>query len=208
MRAALTPLGRQHVTAVAALHQHALGGLLTRLGRDAIASLYLGYLASPRCTAFVAEADGVVRGFVLGSAEPEAMRRDALRSNLPGIARGVACGVLRQPGLARHVLGGFGGLPGSFDPRTPELTYIAVGDDARGAGVGSELLRTFDASLRRCGITHYELSVEASNHAALKFYEARGFRRTSSYLQFDTTYHRYAFDVPLEKATEARSFDQ
>jgi ribosomal protein S18 acetylase RimI-like enzyme len=202
MRATLTPIRREHVAAVAALHHQALGGLISLLGPTAIASLYRGYLASPRCTGLVAEIEGVVRGFVLGSVDPDGLRRDALRANLTGIA----WGVLRRPRLARHVLEDIrGGDANAFDPCTPELTYLAVTGDARGTGVGSDLMRAFDAALRRLGVARYELSVEASNQPALRFYEARGLRRLSSYRRFDTTYYRYALDIPLATSMEAAS---
>jgi ribosomal protein S18 acetylase RimI-like enzyme len=209
MRATLTPIRREHVPAVAALHHQALGGLISLLGPAAIASVYRGYLASPRCTGWVAEIDGVVRGFVLGSIDPDGMRRDALRANLTGIACGVARGVLQRPRLARHVLADIrGGDADAFDPRTPELTYLAVAGDARGTGVGSDLLRAFDAALRRVGATRYEFSVEASNQTALRFYEARGLRRLSSYRRFDTVCYRYALEIPLATSMEARSHAQ
>jgi ribosomal protein S18 acetylase RimI-like enzyme len=200
---ACKPMGRQHVAAVTALHRQALGGLLTMLGPRAIAACYRGYLASPGCTAFVAELDGVVRGFVLGSDAPEAMRRDALRANLFEIARGVAYGVLRRPATLRHVFAGVVARASGFDSSAPELTYVAVRDVARGAGVGSALVRAFEESLRRRGVTRYELSVEAGNHAARGFYEAHGMRKESSYVEFDRTYHRYEYDVTLETGTKA-----
>jgi ribosomal protein S18 acetylase RimI-like enzyme len=199
----VVPLGREHIAAVAALHYRALGGLLTMLGPAAIAPFYRGYLDSPRCIAFVDVREGALRGFVLGSSAPAAMRRDALRANLVGIAAGMARALLWRPRLLRHVLSGVSGMRGAaFDPTAPELTYVAVREDARGNGSGGALLRAFGAALRRQGVTRYELSVEASNRAALAFYESHGLRQTGSYRQFETTYHRYACDVPPEVGTE------
>lgn len=201
----MTPFLREHVARVAALHCRALPGLLSTLGATAAAAFYEGYLASPRCVAFVDARDGVVRGFVLGSRDPEGLRRDALRANTFGILRGVAASVLRRPGLLRHLVSGVGGLSaGGFDPRAPELTYIAVREDARGAGVGSALLAAFHSALRGQGVGRYELSVEADNQEAVAFYEARGLRQAGSYRQFGTTYCRYALELPPEPGAEVR----
>jgi len=201
----VTPFRREHVARVAALHCRALPGLLSTLGATATAAFYEGYVASPRCVAFVDEHDGLVRGFVLGSGDPEGLRRDALRANACGILRGVAASVLRRPGVLRMLAGGAAGLrAGGFDPRAPELTYIAVREDARDAGVGSALLAAFHSALRGQGVGRYELSVEADNQEAVAFYEARGLRQAGTYRQFGTTYRRYALELPPEPNAEVR----
>jgi ribosomal protein S18 acetylase RimI-like enzyme len=187
------------------LHCEALPGLLSAMGPAATAAFYEGYVASARCVAFVDEHDGIVRGFVLGSGDPEGMRRDALRANTLGILRGMAASVLRRPLVLRLLAGGAAGLRGGgFDPRAPELTYIAVREDARGSGVGSALLAAFHDALRGQGVGRYELSVETDNHGAVTFYESRGLRQVSTYRQFGTTYRRYALELPPASGTEAR----
>jgi ribosomal protein S18 acetylase RimI-like enzyme len=199
----VAPFRRQHVARVAALHCGALPGLLSAMGPAATAAFYEGYLASPRCAAFVDEHDGIVRGFVLGSGDPEGMRRDALRANTLGILRAMAASVLRQPGVLR-LLAGAAGLRGRFDARAPELTYIAVREDARGSGVGSALLAAFHDALRGQGVGRYELSVETDNHGAVTFYESRGLRQAGTYRQFGTTYRRYALELPPASGPETR----
>jgi len=196
---------REHVARVADLHCKALPGLLSALGPAAAAAFYEGYLASPRCVAFVDEQDGVVRGFVLGSSDPEGMRRDALRANRGSILRRVAASVLRRPATLKLLAGGAAGLrAGGFDARAPELTYIAVQENARGAGVGGALLDAFHSALRGQGVGRYELSVEADNRGAVAFYESRGLRLSGTYRQFGATYRRYARDLPPASAREAR----
>lgn len=182
---------------VADVHCNALPGLLTAMGRAATVAFYTGYLASPRCVAFVDDHDGVVRGFVLGSGDPEGMRRDALRANLRGILLRVAWCALRRPVVLRQIVDGAAGLRrGGFDPRAPELTYIAVRPDARGTGVGRALLAAFHAALRERGVGRYELSVETENQRAVAFYESQGLRQTGTYRQFGTMYRRYARELP------------
>ena len=201
----VAPFRREHVARVADLHCRALPGLLSAMGPTAAGAFYEGYLASPRCVAFVDAHDGVVRGFVLGSGDPEGMRRDALRANILGILRGMAVSVLRRPSVLRLLVGGAAALSaGGYDPRAPELTYIAVREDARGAGVGSALLAAFHFALRAQGIGRYELSVEADNHGAVTFYESRGLRQAGTYRQFATTYRRYALELAPASGTQAR----
>jgi ribosomal protein S18 acetylase RimI-like enzyme len=201
----VAPFRRDHVARVADLHCHALPGLLTALGPRTAAAFYEGYLASQRSVAFVDEQEGVVRGFVLGSGDPEGMRRDALRANTGAILLGILTGAVRRPAVLRRLVDGAVGLRGGdFDPRAPELTYIAVREDARGAGVGSVLLAAFHSALRAKGIARYELSVEANNPGAVAFYESRGLRWTGSYRQFGTMYRRYALELPPASGTEVQ----
>lgn len=201
----VAPFRREHVARVAELHCRALRGLLSAMGPATAAAFYEGYLASPRCVAFVDEHAGVVRGFVLGSADPERMRRDALRANPRGILRGMVATVFRRPGVLRQLADGATGLRGGgFDARAPELIYIAVREDARGAGVGSALLAAFHSALRGKGVGRYELSVETDNQEAVAFYESRGLRQTGTYRQFGTTYCRYALELPPTPGAEMR----
>ncbi len=201
----VAPFRTEHVARVADLHCRALPGLLSAMGPAAATAFYEGYLASPRCVAFVDEHDGVVRGFVLGSGDPQGMRRDALRANIRGILRGMTASVLRRPGVLWLLAGGAAGpSAGGFDRRAPELTYIAVRADARGAGVGSALLAAFHSALRAQGVGRYELSVETDNHGAVTFYESRGLRQAGTYRQFATTYRRYALELPPASGTQTR----
>jgi ribosomal protein S18 acetylase RimI-like enzyme len=205
MTVVVAPFRGEQLGRVAALHCRALPGLLSALGPAATAAFYAGYLSSPRCVAFVDEHEGTVRGFVLGSGEPEGMRRDALRRNGPGILLWTALGALRRPRALRLLAGAAAGpRDGGFDPRAPELTYIAVREDARGTGVGSALLTAFHAALLAQGVRRYELSVEADNEAAVTFYESRGLRRTGTYRQFGTVYRRYSLELPPAASAEAR----
>lgn len=205
MKGLVSTLQPADLNAVAALHCETLGGLVSMLGSRAAAALYAGYLSSSRCSAHVHRVDGVVQGFVLGSPEPDAMRRDALRARCVDIALGAALGMVRRPGLLRHVIDGVRPRgPGGFDSTGPELTYIAVRKAARGAGVGRALLHAFGEDLAKRGIAHCQLSVEASNRSAVAFYEAQGMRRVASYHQFGSDYHRYAFDVPLQPRAQER----
>jgi ribosomal protein S18 acetylase RimI-like enzyme len=205
MRLVVAPFRREHVARVAELHCSALPGLLSLLGRGATVAFYSGYVDSRRCVGFVDEHDDVVRGFIVGSDDPQGMRRDAMRANGSRILLSLATGVVRRPGVLRPLVDAVVGLRyGGFDSHVPELTYIAVRSDARGAGIGSALLTAFDAALRARGVNRYELSVEDDNHRAVAFYNSHGLRQTGTYRQFSTMYRRYQRELPPVPGTRAR----
>lgn len=62
---------------------------------------------------------------------------------------------------------------GFIDARTPELS-LGVRPDARGRGIGRDLLTAFLDAARARGVTQVSLSVEAGNHSR-RLYAAHGF---------------------------------
>jgi ribosomal protein S18 acetylase RimI-like enzyme len=74
--------------------------------------------------------------------------------------------------LFREGQGGYGFV----DERTPELA-IAVVPNARGRGIGEELLRALLEQARADGFAAVSLSVDPENRRALELYERLGFER-------------------------------
>jgi ribosomal protein S18 acetylase RimI-like enzyme len=171
---------RTHVRDVARLHAALLNGLLAGLGERTIRAVYRAYLSSPRCIAFVDEEGSRLRGFVLGSDEPAALRASLF--GLPLILR-TALAAARRPKVWSWLLN----ASAAFDTHEAELTYIVSTKN----GVGTELLHAFDAALRARGRGHYALSVESTNTRAIHFYEAKGLQRASRYAQFGVSHFRY-----------------
>lgn len=56
------------------------------------------------------------------------------------------------------------------------LLSIAVNDCYQGKGMGSLLLKSFEAQLDQCGISKYGLTVRKQNISAIKFYRKMGFK--------------------------------
>jgi ribosomal protein S18 acetylase RimI-like enzyme len=191
----LAPIRGEDVVEVAKLHCEALPGLLSALGPGLAQAVYEGYVASPRRLGFVEVEGGVLQGFVLGSDAPEAWRREARDANRWAILRGLAAGLRRRPRALRDVLSLARSGAGAFDPRTPELTYIAVAERARRRGVGARLFDAFADAARARGARAFELSVEVDNPRAAAFYEARGMRVACAYRQFGRAYRRYRLDL-------------
>jgi ribosomal protein S18 acetylase RimI-like enzyme len=191
----LAPIRGEDVALVAKLHCEALPGLLSALGPALAQAVYEGYVASPRRLGFVEVEGGALQGFVLGSDSPEAWRREARGADPWAILRGVAAGLRRRPRALWDVLSLARAGAGAFDPRTPELTYLAVAEGARRRGVGARLFDAFAGAARARGARAFELSVEVDNPRAAAFYEARGMRVVRAYRQFGRAYRRYRLDL-------------
>lgn len=86
------------------------------------------------------------------------------------------------------------------------LQTIEVRPEARGLGVGGELLRRVENSARQAGATLLWLHVEARNDRALRLYEAHGFRsigRTENYYGRDRA--ALVYEKPLKRAKASSS---
>lgn len=188
----IVPLGVEHVDAVAQLHCAALRGLLSELGAPAARAYYTGCVRADSAVGFVYVENGVVRGYVLGSAHPDRLKREVLRRNPVGTLAGLCVGFMRQPSsLARLLKSVRGPDEGTYDGQVAELTYLAVVADCRRGGIGRQLIDAFAGAMREAGVQEYELSVDDDNRAAIGFYERLGFRLTGSYLEFGLLHRRY-----------------
>jgi ribosomal protein S18 acetylase RimI-like enzyme len=188
-------LAPRHVDAVARLHVATLTGLLASLGLRAARAYYAGAVRSPLMIGFVGVEGGTVRGFVLGSMQPARFRADVVRANRIAVLVGLGLGIARRPSVLRLLLPGAGPGEGAYDPRQPELTYLAVTPEGRGSGVGRRLVAAFGDGARQAGAQSYELSVDNDNQAAIGFYERLGFRLIGRYHEFGTEHRRYRLDL-------------
>lgn len=188
----IEPLGRQHIKAVAALHRATLTGLLTELGTSATEAFYAGCVGTPLAIGLVDLRESRLRGFVLGSSRPDALRRDVLRNNPVGIVSALAAAALTRPAsflaLITHARRSD---HGNIDLGAPDLTYLSVAPDARHEGVGASLVHAFGKRIQATGVAAYELSVDDDNLAGIAFYERLGFRLTGRYREFGRPRCRY-----------------
>lgn len=104
---------------------------------------------------FLAESDASVaaklaKGQVLGAFEGQRLQAVAAVSHMTGKAQ------------TRH---------------RAEVGAVYVRPDQRGTGLALRLMRQVEQDARSKGVTQLELYVEASNAAALKFYEKLGYER-------------------------------
>ena len=75
------PLTSSHVDSVARLHLRSLSGLLRYLGFRAIKAFYKGAVRSECAVAFVDLEQGSLGGFVLGSTNPQQLKREILANS-------------------------------------------------------------------------------------------------------------------------------
>ena len=192
----IVPMAAEHVEEIARLHCASLKGLLTVLGPRAARAYYRGGVRTSSAVGFVFLEDATVRGFVLGSAEPGALKRDVLRANPLDIAFALGAGIIRRPtSLVWLVKSVRGPDEGSYDPHAAELTYLAVSAARRSGGIGRGLVEAFTRAMRERGVSSYELSVDEDNGTAIGFYEKLGFCLVGRYREFDVLHCRYRLDV-------------
>jgi len=159
------------------------GTFLTSLGPEVLTALYrvlpmsehgfgLAAVASPRPASLI--------GFVSATSSIGALFAEMgtrrVRTFLPPLARRF----VRQPALlARAVQTVFYPLlHGTADPSAPpsgELLSIMVEPAQRGRGVGSLLMTALQAECQRRAIRSLDVTVDAANADAQRFYVAHGF---------------------------------
>jgi len=189
-------LGREHVKDVARLHRQNLTGLLTTLGLPAIRAFYAGCAKTDSAIGFVHHEEGELRGFVLGSLRPDKLKMEALRQNPVDTLAGIGVGIARRPSSLVWLVKSFGGPDeGSYSASVPELTYLAVSAESRGAGIGRQLVDAFTNAMRDSGARAYELSVDENNSQAISFYEGLGFLLCGRYREFGVFHRRYRLDI-------------
>ena len=185
-------LTRCHVDAVAQLHLRCLTGLLCDLGVRAVRAFYEGAVRSERAVGLVDLEQGCLGGFVFGSVNPQQLKREILTHRLPQTLVSTCVGVIHRPSTLVSLWnslvrpGGHG-----YDVQAPELTYLAVDEEHRTAGIGKKLVESFGQACRERRIFAYELSVDADNQSAINFYDRLGFSGVGEYREFDTLHRRY-----------------
>ena len=189
---AIMPISLEHIHEVATLHCQIMPGLLSILGTKVTRAVYDGYAKSDAVVGFVYLEDDHVAGFVIGSATPRRLRRDALSRNGWRIALHVGASVTLHPRRIGALIDGLRGPTGSsIDDDDSELTYIGVSPRTRRGRVGTQLVDAFNDAMRKAGVDAYQLSVDGANESAVGFYRARGFRQIGEYLQFGALNIRY-----------------
>jgi ribosomal protein S18 acetylase RimI-like enzyme len=119
-----------------------------------------------------------------------------LRANRLQVLVGLCLGLARRPSALRLIFqSGHGPDEGTYDPRQPELTYLAVTSGSRSAGIGRQLVAAFGEAMQHAGAQAYELSVDDENHPAIIFYERLGFRLVGRYSEFGIVHHRYRLEL-------------
>jgi ribosomal protein S18 acetylase RimI-like enzyme len=163
--------------ALARLHADSLAGsLLTSLGAAALARFYAYVMTSPVETVWSAEDGGRVVGGCVLSDEPHSVLRRFARHAPVQLARELATQLVRNGELRGRVLRGLRERGDGDGPHAPEVTQIFTDATMRGRGIGAQLLRTCEASLRTRNVRNYFVHTERDdNEAGIRFYHREGF---------------------------------
>lgn len=222
MMPVLIPLASAHAADAARLHILGQPGtFLTSLGPGVLSVLYAALPDSPfgfgfavtcptraRLLGFVAATPSVAGLFLemgtlrLPEFAPPLLRRIGGRPDL--LPRAVQ--TLLYPMLARADHPGAGGNgapdlgagPASVSPvrrRSAELLSIMVEPEARGSGIGAVLLHVLAEECIRRGIDHLDVTVDAGNEGARRFYARHGFTQRRTFALYGRPMCLYALEL-------------
>ncbi|MFI9843661.1 GNAT family N-acetyltransferase [Nonomuraea sp. NPDC051941] len=190
--ASLRVMELRDIPAVVRLHAADLPhGFFVELGERFLARYYRTFLTSPAGVALVAEVDGELAGFLVGSTDAATHHRHVIRLDRWQLARAGAVSLLVRPKLTarfvrtriqRYARGirraSDDGRPGTAQrKRQGMLSHIAVDETKRRSGVGSKLVATFVEVARAHGVEHVQLQTAPDNGAAQDFYANLGWKR-------------------------------
>ena len=167
-------------------HDHFPGGFLSRLGVPMLRRWYAAACTSPAAIALVAVHPGGGRvGYLLGTSDDEAHRAHLVRRCGAVLTVAVATALLRSPSLAvaftrtrllrwtrRALVSARSGPPPAAGGAT--LCYLVTSPDGRHQGVGTALVRAYEAELRRRGCRRARLVTTAGPDGAGTFYARLG----------------------------------
>ena len=164
-----------------------MGDPVDHLWRDAasFADMFSVYYTDrePQSAQVAVAEDGRVIGYLLGCVDSQQawgiesiMRRHVVRRGLL-VRPGTAGFLWRSMGdLARDAMRRQMPPQPVHDARWPAHLHIDLLPEARGQGVGERLMRGWLDSLRGAGVAGCHLETWAENAAAIRFFEAQGFR--------------------------------
>lgn len=192
-------------------HQtHFPDGFFVRLGPRFLTEYYRAFLTSPDACAYVVDTPEDRIGYLVGVTEPVAHRDHVFREHGRTLAIRAFEAFIRHPALAwlfvrtRATLYGRKMLA-RLRPSTPArrrppretpavLTHVAVRPDAQSQGIGSTLIRKFEADVAEAGCPRMILVTASGSTGAGGYYQragwaARGEHRTPDGLRL-TMYER------------------
>ena len=168
------------------------GTFLTSLGPDVLGVLYRTLPMSAHAFGFAAvdpQRPAALLGFVSATTSTGALFAELgtrrIRAFLPPLARCFA----RNPALAgraaQTILYPFlHGTPGATGLPPAELLSIMVEPAQRGRGIGALLVAALQAECRRRGIAALDVTVDAANAGAQRFYVTHGFAFARTFTLF------------------------
>jgi len=163
--------------AIARLHRQEISwGLLSKLGEGFVEAFYATLIGSPYGFAFVTELEGQVVGFASGVVDWRPFYRFFMRRRWLLAPRVLASSLLRRRWMRLIETSRYTTMS-SLPPA--ELVSIALAHEARGGGVGMELVHRVLNEFSARGITAVRVTAGRANERARRLYERAGFRLDS-----------------------------
>ncbi|MFE9503386.1 GNAT family N-acetyltransferase [Streptomyces anthocyanicus] len=187
-------MGPEDLPFVVAEHRaHFPEGFFARLGPRYLAAYTGTYLTSPHALAYIAEADGLPVGFLVGVTDPPAHREHVMHTHGRALALRAGAALSVRPGLALHFLrtrlsryaralrpGRKGpeaeqsGLSSPPDGTTAVLVHVVIVEQVRSLGLGSALITRFVQEAAAAGCARASLVTAAGAEGAGRYYEQLG----------------------------------
>ncbi|MBD3176730.1 MAG: GNAT family N-acetyltransferase [Armatimonadia bacterium] len=182
---AIRPAEPDDIPAIIDIHLAAFPGLfLAQMGRGFLRQYYEAFVDHREGINRVAEADGRIAGFVVGTAS-EAAYRESVSRRKGAMVRAALARALTAPWLLPRIVGRMPSVRSETgDPVEREylegsaahLVSIAVLPEASGGGIGAKLARAFEHAALEAGRSHvYLTTASEDNEAVHRFYRRLGY---------------------------------
>jgi len=187
----IRPMAARDIPAVVQLQVAFLNGsIVTQLGPAFLTRFHAVALAHPASRGFVAELDGMIAGFALGSLDVHAFNAHMK----PRILCAMITALLAPSRISLAVSLVRMVFEGEPQPTIPaELLLLTVDPRARRGGVGRGLLGALERSFREQGVERYRVAVRSQLVEAKAFYEA---------LRFEHEQDRTVLGLPMTYLTK------
>ncbi len=182
----VTPLRKQDVRTLARVHRDAFPDFfLSTLGEPFLTEFYRAFLGDRSAVALVArDPAGVPLGAVVGTTEPAGFFTRLIRRRLLGFAWAGVRALASHPGSAARLMRAIGyrgdqpaGQHGAL------LSSLCVDPHRQSVGIGTALIRAWEAETARRGVATAFLATDAiGNDGVHAFYVARGWRVAEGYV--------------------------
>lgn len=183
---------------VARLHHAVMPTLLSDLGIPFVERYFQAGAADSSVIGMVALLpDGRTPcGYVIGCPRPDRLMAQ-LRSPFLWFARQILHLLFTRPSVLLQLAVSALSIQGQMgdDPSVIEVSYLGISPEARGAGLGERLMRTFLDACRHAGYRAVALSVEIENQAAVAMHKKVGFQVKKAFRE--GRFSRYRMEILL-----------
>ena len=205
----IRPMRYMDAERVAELHHAAMGkSLWARLGLRFLTELYRGLIESPRFLGFVYLEEGLVRGFIAGSTDADAMMTELFRARFLVLGSAAALGLARRPATLVPLLQTARYFQASQDPelRVPaESLFCSFEPGLRGRLVSGHINKVLFDDLLARGHQHVKVTTEVDNEGANRQLTSWGFERRRDFDFYGKRMALYVLDLTRSERVEAVS---